>query len=85
MISTCPNCTLQYDRYQPYFEKKYGEQFNIFHLNIAQLIALIMGADPYKVVGIQTHTVKIEPFLKKYFKNLEKYNKNNLVIIGERT
>ncbi len=66
LLHMCPNCQLQFDRYQPYLEKTYGEQFNIFHLNLAQLIALVMGGDPYRVVGIQTHTVKIEPFLKKY-------------------
>ena len=33
--------------------------------NIAQLVALYMGADPYKVVGIQTHTVNVEPLLDK--------------------
>ncbi|MHA1380301.1 MAG: CoB--CoM heterodisulfide reductase iron-sulfur subunit B family protein [Candidatus Helarchaeota archaeon] len=68
LLHMCPNCQLQYDRYQPLLEKKYGEKFKIYHLNISQLIALVMGADPYKVVGIQTHTVKLEPFLKKNFK-----------------
>jgi len=24
-----------------------------------------MGADPYKVLGIQTHTVNVEPLLEK--------------------
>lgn len=67
LLHMCPNCQLQYDRYQPYLERKFGEKFNIFHLNISQLIALAMGADPYKIVGIQTHTVKLEPFLKKHF------------------
>lgn len=34
-------------------------------LNIAQLIALYMGAHPYKTVGIQTHTTNVEPILDK--------------------
>lgn len=67
LLHMCPNCQLQFDRYQPYLEKKYGEQFNIFHLNLAQLIALVMGAEPYKVVGIQTHSVKLEPLIKNFF------------------
>lgn len=65
MIHMCPNCQMQYDRYQPVIEKKLGEKFNIFHLNISQFLALNMGADPYKIVGIQTHTVHLEPLLKK--------------------
>ncbi len=68
LLHMCPNCQLQYDRYQPYFENKYREKFNIFHLNLSQLIALIMGADLYKVVGIQTHTIKLEPFIQKFFR-----------------
>lgn len=65
LLHMCPNCQLQYDRYQSILEKKSGERFKIFHLNISQLLALAMGADPYKVVGIQTHSVKVEPLLKE--------------------
>ena len=65
MVHMCPNCQMQFDRYQPVIEKKLGEKFNKFHLNISQFLALNMGADPYKVVGIQTHTAPVEPLLKK--------------------
>ena len=65
MLHMCPNCQMQYDRYQPVIEKKQDVKFNIFHLNIAQFLALNMGADPYRVLGIQTHTVPVEPLLKK--------------------
>lgn len=65
MLHMCPNCQMQFDRYQPVIEKKIGEKFNMFHLNISQFLALNLGADPYKVVGIQTHTVPVEPLLKK--------------------
>ena len=41
-------------------------------MNIAQFIALALGADPYKVLGIQTHTVPIEPLLKKLKFPIEK-------------
>jgi heterodisulfide reductase subunit B len=34
-------------------------------MNIAQLLALYMGADVYDVLGIQTHTVRVEPLLDK--------------------
>lgn len=59
LIHMCPNCQMQFDRYQPYIEKKTNTDFKIIHLNIVQLIALVMGADPHKVIGIQTHTVPI--------------------------
>jgi heterodisulfide reductase subunit B len=64
LLHMCPNCQMQFDRYQPYIEEKLETEFNIYHLNISQFIALAMGADPYKVLGIQTHTVPIEPLLK---------------------
>lgn len=65
LLHMCPNCQMQFDRYQPYIEDKLKTKFNIFHLNITQFIALAMGADPYMVLGIQTHTVPIEPLLKR--------------------
>ena len=65
LLHMCPNCQMQFDRYQPYIEDKLETEFKIFHLNISQFIALALGADPYKIIGIQTHTVPIEPLLKK--------------------
>ena len=65
LLHMCPNCQMQFDRYQPYIEEKLETEFNIFHMNIAQFIALAIGADPYNVLGIQTHTVPIEPLLKR--------------------
>ena len=65
LLHMCPNCQLQFDRYQPFIEEMINENFGIFHLNISQLIALALGADPYKVVGIQTHSVSLEPLLKR--------------------
>jgi len=65
LLHMCPNCQMQFDRYQPYIEEKLDTEFNIFHLNISQFIALALGADPYKILGIQTHTVPIEPLLKR--------------------
>lgn len=65
LLHMCPNCQMQFDRYQPVIEEKLEEKFNMFHLNISQFLALAMGADPYKVVGVQTHTVPLEPLLKR--------------------
>lgn len=65
LIHLCPNCHIQFDRYQPYMEKHYGEKLDIINLNIAQFLAITMGADPYNVVGIQTHTVPVEPLFDR--------------------
>lgn len=65
LLHMCPNCQMQFDRYQPYIEKQLDTKFNICHMNISQFIALAMGADPYTVLGIQTHTVPIEPILNR--------------------
>jgi heterodisulfide reductase subunit B len=34
-------------------------------LNYAELAGLLLGWDPYEVVGIQTHTVPVEPLLER--------------------
>jgi heterodisulfide reductase subunit B1 len=64
LIHMCPNCQMQFDRYQPYIAKKLKTKINIFHLNIAQFIALALGGDPNHILGIKTHTVSLEPLLK---------------------
>ncbi|KKG16102.1 hypothetical protein EO98_13450 [Methanosarcina sp. 2.H.T.1A.6] len=63
MIHMCPNCHIQYDRYQPVIEKEFGVKYDMVHINIAQLVALSMGADPYKVCGFYTQSVPLEGFL----------------------
>jgi heterodisulfide reductase subunit B len=86
LLHMCPNCQMQFDRYQPYIGEKLDTEFNIYHLNIAQFIALAMGADPYNIVGIQTHTVPIEPLLKDLkqpFKLREDLKAKNSLKINE--
>jgi heterodisulfide reductase subunit B len=78
LIHMCPNCQMQFDRYQPYLSKQLGIDFNIFHLNITQLIALAIGGNPYKTVGIQTHTVPIEPLIEKILENNSYQNENRV-------
>ena len=65
LLVMCPNCHLQFDRYKSVLSNKTGHKHNFAVLNISQLVALYMGADPYKVLGIQTHTVNVEPLLDK--------------------
>ena len=45
-------------------ERESGEKIGLPIVNYAQLIALAMGADAYKVVGTQTHSVALEAVLE---------------------
>lgn len=65
LLVMCPNCQLQFDRYEEILNEKTGIKHSFVIMNIAQLLALYMGAHPYEVVGIQTHTVNVEPILDK--------------------
>lgn len=65
LLHMCPNCQLQFDRNQKVIGESLGVEFNIICLNISQFLALALGADPYKVIGIQTHTTPVEPILDK--------------------
>lgn len=65
LVNMCPMCAFQFDRSEALLEQATATKIGLIHLNIAQLLALSMGADPYKVVGIQTHSVKVEPLLRK--------------------
>lgn len=65
LLHMCPNCQMQFDRNQKYIGRSQATEFNIMHLNISQLVALALGADPYRVVGVQTHTVSLDPILKE--------------------
>jgi len=65
LLHMCPNCQLQFDRNQKVIGEKLGVDFNIVCLNISQFLALALGADPYQIVGIQTHSVPVEPILEK--------------------
>lgn len=66
LLHMCPNCQIQYDRCQPLIEKEFGNKYPFVHMNIAQFAALALGADPYKICGLQTHSVPLETFLEKY-------------------
>ncbi|MCQ2964696.1 MAG: CoB--CoM heterodisulfide reductase iron-sulfur subunit B family protein [archaeon] len=63
LVHLCPNCHVQFDRYQNLISKESGENFKTIHLNIAQFIAIVMGADWNKVVGTQTHSIPIESII----------------------
>ncbi|MEN6294069.1 MAG: ferredoxin:CoB-CoM heterodisulfide reductase subunit HdrB [Methanobacterium sp.] len=65
LLHMCPNCQMQFDRNQGAVGKSSGTEFGIVCLNISQFVALALGADPYKVVGVQTHTVPVDKVLEK--------------------
>ncbi len=61
----CPNCHIQFDRYSDIISRSTGEEFPFIHLHVQQLLALALGADPEKVVGVQTHSQDVEPLLER--------------------
>lgn len=76
LVHLCPNCHVQFDRYQNFISKESGEDFKTIHLNIAQFIAIAMGADWNKVVGTQTHSIPIESVID--IESLEEIDKKCL-------
>ena len=60
VVHLCPNCHIQFDRYQPLISKREGREFKAIHLNIAQFIAIAMGGDFDKVIGVKAHTTPIK-------------------------
>lgn len=65
LLHMCPNCHVQFDRYQPLLNQAIKTNYKMIHLHVQQLVALALGADPIDVVGIQTHSVDPEPLLRK--------------------
>ena len=60
LVHLCPNCHIQFDRYQDMISKREGRNFKAIHLNISQFLALAMGGDFDKVIGVKAHTVPID-------------------------
>jgi heterodisulfide reductase subunit B len=65
LVTMCAGCTLSLDMCQEKLLRELGVEKDIPVLNISELIALLLGADPYKMVGIDMHGVPIEPLLDK--------------------
>ncbi|MEM3012262.1 MAG: heterodisulfide reductase-related iron-sulfur binding cluster [Candidatus Hadarchaeales archaeon] len=65
VVHACPGCQMTLDRNQKYLEERTGEDFGMVHMNYGQLLALSLGADPWRVVGIQTHSVSPQPLLEE--------------------
>ena len=65
LVHMCPNCHVQFDRYHDIIATSAGEEYPFVHLHVQQLLALALGADPEKVVGVQSHSQDVEPFLER--------------------
>ncbi|RZN37261.1 MAG: hypothetical protein EFT35_06590 [Methanophagales archaeon ANME-1-THS] len=66
VLVACPGCQITLDRNQERIEKESDVELGLPIINHAQFIALALGADPYKVVGIQTHSNSLERILEEF-------------------
>ncbi len=64
IVTQCPGCTFNMDYLQENVVEELEMGNNIPVLNIAELLALLMGAKPENI-GLDMHAVDLEPFLKK--------------------
>jgi len=65
ILTNCPGCNLFLDKEQWAIQQMTGKTFDIPTLSYTELAGLLLGWDPYDVVGIQAHTVPVEPLLDK--------------------
>lgn len=65
MLTNCPGCNQILDREQWAVSDLTGTHYEIPVLSYAELTGLLLGWDPYDVVGIQGHTVPVEPLLER--------------------
>ena len=64
MTTVCPGCNVALDREQPNLNRRYGEDFRIAVIDLAQLIALTIGV-PVQKLGFEANTVPLDDILKK--------------------
>jgi heterodisulfide reductase subunit B len=65
MLTNCPGCTAILDGEQWAVNELTGARYQIPVLNYAELAGLLLGWDPYEVVGIQGKVVPVEPLLER--------------------
>jgi heterodisulfide reductase subunit B len=65
ILTNCPGCNVMLDKEQWAIAELTGKAYDIPTLSYAELAGLLLGWDPYDVVGIQSHTVPVEPLLDK--------------------
>ncbi|OPY34258.1 MAG: CoB--CoM heterodisulfide reductase subunit B [Methanomassiliicoccales archaeon PtaU1.Bin124] len=65
LVTMCAGCTLSLDMCQEKVLQELGHKKDIPVVNISELMAILLGADPYLVAGIDLHGVPVEPLLEK--------------------
>ncbi len=65
ILTNCPGCNVMLDKEQWAILQMTGKEYNIPILSYSELAGLLLGWDPYDVVGIQSHTEPVEPLLDK--------------------
>lgn len=65
ILTNCPGCQVFMDKEQWAIYEVTGDKYFIPVLTYQELAGLLLGWDPYDVVGIDAHTVPVEPFLDK--------------------
>jgi heterodisulfide reductase subunit B len=65
ILTNCPGCQVMLDKEQWAIKELNNKEYFIPVLTYMELAGLLMGWDPYDVVGIQFHTVPVEPLLDK--------------------
>jgi heterodisulfide reductase subunit B len=65
ILTNCPGCNQFLDREQWAVNELTGSGYGIPVLSYAELAGLLLGLDPYDAVGIQSHTVPVEPLLDR--------------------
>jgi heterodisulfide reductase subunit B1 len=65
IVTNCPGCEVFLDKGQWALHELTGHKRFIPTVTYMELAGLLLGWDPYEVVGIQFHTVPVEPLLEK--------------------
>lgn len=65
ILTNCPGCNVLLDKEQWAVRQMTSTNYDIPTLSYAELAGLLLGWNPYDVVGIQAHTVSVEPLLDK--------------------
>lgn len=65
IVTNCPGCEVFLDKEQWAIYEVTGEKYFIPVLTYQEVAGLLLGWDPYDVVGIDSHTVPVEPLLEK--------------------
>ncbi len=65
ILTNCPGCNVFLDKEQWAIKELTGKDYQIPTVSYTELAGLLMGWDPYDVVGIQGHTTPVEPLLDK--------------------